>query len=46
MAQGEDLGEWDYGAANIDPTKIPPRTLDERLHLAIHRALSKQQGRE
>jgi hypothetical protein len=27
MAQGEELGEWDYGAANFDPTKIPPRTL-------------------
>jgi endogenous inhibitor of DNA gyrase (YacG/DUF329 family) len=24
-ANGLDLGEWDFGAAHIDPTKIPPR---------------------
>jgi len=29
------LGARDFGAANIDPSKIPPRTLDERVYLAI-----------
>jgi hypothetical protein len=43
-AEDGGLGEWDYGAANIAPTKIPPRTLDERLHMAIHWSLSRQQA--
>ena len=29
------LNEIDFGKVNIDPTKIPPRTLNERLRLAI-----------
>ena len=42
MTQGEDLGEQDYGVANVDPTKIPPRTLGERLRLAIRWSLSRR----
>jgi hypothetical protein len=35
MNAASALGERNYGAANIDPSRIPPRTLDERVYLAI-----------
>ena len=28
-----NLGEWDYGARALDPTKIPPRSFTQRLGL-------------